>query len=121
MAAYWRAVAAHLGAVRRELGLATGVARPRRSTARTLREHRNPVLALAEAYRLADLPWGDRPTLARSLSLIQAEATSRADRLWPRAADAAAFWRAVGVYAGHLRRAIQHTAGSGDQHDLLAA
>ena len=120
MAAYWLAVSAHLGAAVRELGSPLGVAEPTRAEARSLREQRNPVLALPESARFADLALSERQALSATLARIQAEAARRADLHWPRAPDRAAYWRAAAVYTGHVRRAMLHVFAA-DQHELLAA
>lgn len=120
MAAYWLSVSAHLGAAIRELGSPLGVAVPMRAEGRSLRELRNPVLALSETTRFGGLALPERHALSATLARIQAEAAARADLHWPRAPDRAAYWRAAAVYTGHLRRAMLQVFAA-DQHELLGA
>ncbi len=72
----------------------------------TLREVRNPVLALPSASRLTHLPEPARAALEALLREIQADARLRAEKCWQtHKAPMALYWKAVGVYAGHLARA----------------
>jgi len=104
MAAYWIAVAAHVGAAMRALQIPVKPARPCRAVRGP--KQRNPVLALQQAACLADVPWSERRRLRDQLARIRTDAMQRADLHWPRSPDEAAYWRAAGVYAGHIRRAL---------------
>ena len=69
---------------------------------------RNPVLKLAAVQRLRLLPVGQRRMLSDLLMEIRADALERAEHSWRRhKAPMAAYWKAVGVYAGHIARAIR--------------
>jgi hypothetical protein len=71
-------------------------------------EVRNPVLALAAAARIASLPPEARDLLAQLLAEIATDARERAQTSWKRnKGPMAAYWKAVGAYAEHLRRAIR--------------
>jgi len=70
-------------------------------------EVRNPVLALPAAARLASLDPASREALRAILVDLGKDAHTRAEAAWQaRKAPMAAYWRAVGVYAGHIARAI---------------
>ncbi len=70
-------------------------------------EVRNPVLALPAARHLAALPPDARAVLAAVLDDIRQDAANRAETCWRRhKAPMAAYWKAVAVYARHIRRAI---------------
>ncbi|WP_286774276.1 hypothetical protein [Sphingomonas sp. 66-10] len=72
------------------------------------REVRNPLLALAGVAALRSLPIEVRQQLADAARAIQADARDRADKCWRKhKAPMAAYWKAVGVYAGHFARAIK--------------
>ena len=117
MAAYWMAVAAHAGAAVRTITGRCGIARPRLAQ-RSGGNQRNPVRALAECPRLVSIPSPEKAHLRAALGLIRAEASALADGDWPAAPDAAAYWRAVSVYAGHLSRAVD-AAAAAEQCQLL--
>ena len=71
-------------------------------------EVRNPVLALPAAARIASLPPEARDLLAQFLGEIAVDARSRAQTSWRRnKGPMAAYWKAVGAYAEHLRRAVR--------------
>jgi hypothetical protein len=71
-------------------------------------EVRNPVLALASAQRLQELPPEAREALAAVLAELAADAHGRADKAWrQRKGPMACYWRAVGVYARHISRAAR--------------
>lgn len=76
-------------------------------TRSTLREVRNPVLALDGVSALRGMPADVRKAIAAALRSIQADARIRADKCWrTHKAPMAVYWKAVGVYAGHLARAV---------------
>lgn len=69
---------------------------------------RNPLLRLPAAQRLAALPPELRLVLADLLHELALDARERAEQSWRRRkAPMAAYWMAVGVYAGHLRRIVR--------------
>ena len=77
-------------------------------TRSTRPEVRNPVLALPAAARLASLDPASREALRAVLVDLGKDAHTRAEAAWQaRKAPMAAYWRAVGVYAGHIARAIK--------------
>ena len=68
---------------------------------------RNPVLALPAIGRLQALPLEIRAPLAALLAELASDARSRAEESWRRhKAPMAAYWKAVSVYAGHIRKAL---------------
>ena len=72
------------------------------------RVKRNPVLGLPSVVRLQRLPRGQRKLLSELLLDIRRDARRRADESWRKhKAPMAAYWKAVGVYAGHISRAIR--------------
>lgn len=74
----------------------------------TRAEVRNPVLALPGMARLYALPAPLRNALAGVLDEIAADARARADKCWfKHKAPMAAYWKAVGVYAKHIARALR--------------
>lgn len=75
------------------------------------RDVRNPLLTLPAVSALRSLDPQTRRKLADALKAIQADARDRADLNWRRhKAPMAVYWRAVGVYAGHLARVIREAA-----------
>ena len=71
------------------------------------REVRNPLLALPGVKVLQYLPPETREALRVALRSIQADARHRADKCWrTHKAPMAVYWKAVGVYAGHLARVL---------------
>lgn len=76
---------------------------------RSLRpEVRNPVLALPAARRLAALDPASRAALRAVLEDLRRDAHARAETSWKRRkGPLAMYWRAVGVYAGHLSRVLR--------------
>jgi hypothetical protein len=69
---------------------------------------RNPVLALPGMVRLQRLPKPAREALAAVLRDIGSDARERAEKCWrTHKAPMAAYWKAVGVYARHIARAIE--------------
>ena len=77
--------------------------------ARSLRaEVRNPVLALPAFRRLRILPQPARDALADVLLDLEADARNRADQCWKKhKAPMAVYWKAIAVYARHIRRALR--------------
>jgi hypothetical protein len=76
---------------------------------RSLRpEVRNPLLRLPAARRLAALEPESRAALRALLEELRRDAHAKAEHSWrKRKAVPAAYWRAVGVYAGHLSRVLR--------------
>lgn len=76
---------------------------------RSLRpEVRNPVLGLPSARRLRELDPESRAALRAVLEELRRDAHARAEAHWrARKGWSAAYWRAVGVYSGHLSRALR--------------
>jgi hypothetical protein len=75
------------------------------------REVRNPILGLPDARAaLAELEPAQAEALARVLLAIQIDARARADESWRRhKGPMAAYWKAAGVYCGHIAKAIRLT------------
>lgn len=72
------------------------------------REVRNPVLSLPAARRLMNLPPETRALLADILGDLATDARNRAQASWIKnKGPMAAYWKAVGAYAGHLRRVVR--------------
>jgi hypothetical protein len=68
------------------------------------REVRNPVLALPSAKALRNLPPEAKAALRAALGEIAGEAARKAQHSWAtNKAPMAAYWKAVGVYAKHIR------------------
>ena len=81
-------------------------------------EVRNPVLGMRAFQKLALLRPEVLDVLAELLLEIHDEAAERAERSWrARKGPMAVYWRAVSVYAGHIRRAIRRI--SRDQRGQL--
>lgn len=71
-------------------------------------EVRNPVLALPSARLIADLNPESRATLAALLLDLAKDAGERAQKCWrTHEAPMVVYWKAVGVDAKHLGRAIR--------------
>lgn len=69
------------------------------------REVRNPVLALPACQQLLALPDDQRAVIAALLGDLVTDARSRAQVSWKQnKGPMAAYWKAVGAYAHHLRR-----------------
>lgn len=67
---------------------------------------RNPVLELASAGRLRELPVESRVALRAVLLEIAADANRLAEDAWSRKkGPMAAYWRSVSTYAKHVARA----------------
>lgn len=79
------------------------VARSNRATVR------NPILALPDAVAaLETLDPAQREALRLVLLAIRADAHDRAEKCWRKhKAPMAAYWKAAGVYAGHIARALR--------------
>ena len=72
------------------------------------REVRNPVLALPAFARLAALPAESRDAIAAILGDLVTDCRARADKSWrTHKAPMALYWKATGVYANHLKRALK--------------
>jgi hypothetical protein len=78
-------------------------------TARSNRiEVRNPILALPAMAKVRALPPAALEALAAVLDDVRTDAAGRAELSWrQRKAPMAAYWKAVSVYALHIRRALQ--------------
>lgn len=71
-------------------------------------EVRNPILALPAAQRLIALPKPIRDHLVEVLIEMQRDARERAETSWrTHKAPMALYWKAVGVYAGHIARVLK--------------
>ena len=71
-------------------------------------EVRNPLTALPSFRALATLGHDERSALHALLIELRADARNRAAEAWlRRKPPMAAYWAAVGVYAGHAARALQ--------------
>lgn len=69
---------------------------------------RNPVLGLRAVARLNALPPAVRAELAVLLLELRDDARAKAEASWKRhKGPMAVYWRAVGVYAGHIARALR--------------
>ena len=67
----------------------------------------NRELRQAWERRFASLPRPARDALAGALRDLRADALARAQHSWSRhKAPMALYWKVVGVYAGHLARAV---------------
>jgi hypothetical protein len=78
-------------------------------------ETRNPILALPAARRLADLDPATREVVAGILAELALDARGRADQAWRKhKGPMAVYWKAVSVYATHIRRALRNTVEQGD-------
>lgn len=75
-------------------------------------EVRNPVLALPAVRRLRALPPESRAALSELLGDLAGDARARAQTCWDsHKAPMAAYWKAVSVYAGHIRRSLEVPRG----------
>lgn len=71
------------------------------------REVRNPVLSLPAVKRLSELPPETRELVADILGDLVKDARARAQQSWVKnKGPMAAYWKAVGAYAHHLRRVV---------------
>ena len=72
------------------------------------REVRNPVLTLPAVAALRQLDPAARAALAAVLGDLAADAKRRAQISWTQNKGVmAAYWKAVGAYATHIRRALR--------------
>lgn len=75
------------------------------------REVRNPVLALPSVGRLQALDPEARAAIGAVLADLAADAADRAQRSWRQnKGPMAAYWKAVSVYAKHVRAAVRRAA-----------
>lgn len=82
------------------------------------REVRNPVFSLPSAGELLALPPEQRAVLARLFGELAADARTRAQRSWRQnKGPMAVYWKAVGAYSTHIRRAIRSGAGHSKTED----
>lgn len=71
-------------------------------------EVRNPVLELPSVQLLLSRPAEDREAMAALLGDLATDARERAQASWRKnKGPMAAYWKAVGAYATHIRRAIR--------------
>jgi hypothetical protein len=69
----------------------------------------NPILALPAIAALQQLPVEHRALVSALLIQLGLDAKNRADKSWRQnKAPMAAYWKAVGVYARHIARAIRN-------------
>ncbi len=69
---------------------------------------RNPILALPAYQKLARLPRPAREALADLLVELGLDANERAEQCWTKhKAPMAAYWKACGVYARHIAKALR--------------
>lgn len=74
----------------------------------SLDTRRNPVLALPVAARLQALPPAQREALRAFCLDLATDARSRAQESWRKnKGPMAAYWKAVGAYAGHLAKVLK--------------
>ena len=72
------------------------------------REVRNPVLALPSIQRLQDLPPEAREAVRAVMGDLVIDARARAQASWLKnKGPMAAYWKAVGAYAHHIKRALR--------------
>ena len=72
------------------------------------REVRNPILALPALKDLQELPGPVRAAIAGLLADIATTAHERAQHSWKaNKGPMAVYWKSVGVYATHIRRAVK--------------
>jgi hypothetical protein len=68
---------------------------------------RNPLFRLPGVVALRTLDPATRAAIAGALRSIQADARERAEKCWrTHKAPMALYWKATGVYAGHLARVV---------------
>lgn len=94
--------------------------RPNRSASLAVQ---NPIFALPGIREtLGGLAPGARAALRGVLVGIQVDAAARAAESWRKhKAPMACYWKAVGVYAGHIARAQVEAAARSEREELLAA
>lgn len=77
---------------------------------------RNPLLALPCAEQFCALPPEAKAALLSMLLDLQADARQRAAEAWKRnKGPMAVYWKAVGVYAGHLAKMCRVATITGAQ------
>ena len=70
----------------------------------TKAEVRNPLIGLASAQRVKELPLDAHKALADLLTEMSIDASVRAEKAWAKSkGPMAAYWKAVSVYAKHAR------------------
>jgi len=71
-------------------------------------EVRNPILMLPSMQKLMSLPAGERLEIAGLLDELSKDAGERAQKSWRQnKGPMAAYWKAVSVYAKHIRAALR--------------
>ena len=71
------------------------------------RDVRNPVLALPAIQKLRDLPPEAQDAVRELLGDLVRDARGRAQASWLKnKGPMAAYWKAVGAYAHHIKRAL---------------
>ncbi len=71
---------------------------------------RNPVLSLPAMEQIEALPSEAKAALAAVMKDIAADARERAQKSWKKnKGPMAAYWKAVGAYAEHIRRAVRRS------------
>lgn len=81
-----------------------------------LAQVRNPLLALPAAVALRTMP--ESALLAPLLLEMQQDARQRAEKSWrTHKAPMALYWKAVGVYAGHLARVLRRSVSTMSEPD----
>lgn len=77
------------------------------------REVRNPILSLPAVKRLNDLSPETRQIVADILTDLTLDARRRAQQSWLKnKGPMAAYWKAVGAYANHIKSAIKRPASN---------
>lgn len=93
------------------------VSDPRSKARSQAPEVRNPLAHLPAAARLRSLSPKLRRELAELLHQLSLDARTRAERSWrTHKAPMAVYWKAVSVYAAHLRRLIRPGEARGVPH-----
>lgn len=86
------------------------------------REVRNPILALHAAGQLVDLPRDAREALDALLADLAKDAAERAQKSWRQnKGPMAAYWKAVSVYAKHVRAAVRRAGRATSESATNAA
>lgn len=87
----------------------------------TLAEVRNPILSLPASAALRDLNDESKSALISVMLNLQADARERAEKCWrTHKAPMAVYWKAVGVYAGHIARALRSTSAQREPVEVAA-
>jgi hypothetical protein len=75
-------------------------------------EVRNPILCLPSFQALASLPDESQEAIRAVLYDLAIDANARAEKCWRKSkGPMAAYWKAVSVYAKHIRAAIAKARG----------